>query len=74
MSYKITEIHRNEENRNIVIIDIESGDTIVFQPFGDDIIGTTTPQWLYKSNSLYREIRIAIWKGEDLNRFIGKEF
>ncbi len=74
MSYKITEIHRNEENRNIVIIDIESGDTIVFQPFGDDIIGTTTPQWLYKSNPLYRDIRKAIWWNRELDEFIGKTF
>lgn len=74
MSYKITEIHRNEENPDVVIIDIESGDTIVFQPFGQDVIGTTTPEWLYKSNPLYRDIRKAIWHNQDLNEFIGKTF
>lgn len=67
MIYTITGILKEKD---AITINIDSGDIIVFQPFGSDIIGTTTPQWLYKSNSLYKEIRTAIWQEKNLEQFI----
>lgn len=61
----ITEIQVSKKQRKISFL--FNNETLVFQPFANEVIGTEIPEMLFKTNELYQQIRK---KCESLDYFV----